>query len=79
MFCCLGLLSQMVFAQQDSLRLQVALGLRGRWQTGNLNQLSLMPNGRVALSNATFKAEVATTYHFLKVNGFNAINDLVVL
>ena len=50
MFFMLG--AQFSFAQannepsQDSLSVQGRLGLMGRWQTGNLNQISLMAQWR---------------------------------
>ena len=60
----------------DSLSINGSVSLMGRWQTGNLNQISLMPNGRISLSNNSFYLELNSAYHFLKVDGFKAKNDL---
>ena len=74
--------AQLSFSQQDnsskkdSLIINGRFGLMGRWQTGNLNQISIMPNGSVSLHKSTFYADFMTTYHFLRINGFNAIDDL---
>lgn len=74
--------AQFSFAQskiqssKDSLSINGRLGLMGRWQTGNLDQISIMPNGGVSFDQFSYHAELNASYHFLKVNGFNAINDL---
>ncbi len=74
--------SQLGMAQTENVSLEDALSingnltLRGRWQTGNLNQISLMPGGYFSLTKPSFFAELNTTYHFLRVNGFNVKNDL---
>ncbi len=62
-------------AQTDSLLVQMELGINGRWQTGNLNQLGLNPNARIALSKSNFHTELNVNYQFLRVEGFTAISD----
>ncbi len=61
---------------KDSTRIQIHAGLMGRWQSGNLEQLSVMPNARFAFSKRACYAELNTNYHYLKVGDFNAVNDL---
>jgi hypothetical protein len=61
--------------QLESFTTEGRLGLMGRMQTGNLDQVSIMPNGSFSLENSGFYSEFNASYHYLKVNGFNAIND----
>ncbi len=51
------------------------LGLMGTWQTGNLDQLSVLPNGGISIVKNAYFAEFNASYHYLNVRGFNAIND----
>ena len=75
--------AQLSFAQspsnsqssKDSLSIKGRLGLMGRWQTGNLNQISIMPNGGISFDKSSYYTEFNASYHYLKVGGFNAIND----
>ena len=62
--------------QTDSTSIGGFMGLRGMWQTGNLNQINLMPNGKVWLTHPNHYAEVLGAYHYIKVDGFEAKNDL---
>lgn len=64
-----------LFAQSDSLSVNLELGLRGRWQTGNLNQFAINPTASLKLSKTTFDLELNSQYQFLKVSGFTAIKD----
>ncbi len=57
-----------------SMALQV--GIRGRWQTGNLNQLALNPAANLTISQGKFDLDLRGYYQFLRVNGFTAISDL---
>lgn len=59
----------------DSLSIHSHIGLLGRWQTGNLNQISLMPTGSISMAKPSYYANVNASYHFLRVNGFDVIND----
>ena len=65
-----------ISAQNDSLTTQVELGLRGRWQTGNLNQFVINPEARISLSKNSFSTTLNATYQYLSVEEFTAINDL---
>ena len=65
-----------VIAQKDSLNTTVELGIRGRWQTGNLNQFGANPSLRMVFSKPTFNTEIQSNYQYLKVNGFVAVSDL---
>ena len=69
------LISSAAYGQKDSLTIIGFVGMRGIWQTGNLEQLSLIPNGKIQVRNTNNYAEVLMNYHFLKVNGFNVKND----
>ncbi len=60
----------------DTLQVNGQIGLLGRWQTGNLSQLSVMPNGALLLDNRSFHAGLSVSYHFLRVNGFTVKDDL---
>ncbi len=60
----------------DHLSVKGRLGLIGRWQAGNLNQVNLMPKGSISFNNSSYYAQFNTSYHFLMVGDFNAINDL---
>lgn len=51
-------------------------GLMGRWQTGNLEQFSILPNATFSLKNEKHLLELRTNYNYIKVGGFNAVNDL---
>ncbi len=51
------------------------IGIRGRWQTGNLNQLGLIPNANLQLKREKYSLQIRSKYQYLKVDGFNAIND----
>lgn len=64
------------YGQTDSTSIGGFVGLRGMWQTGNLDQLSLMPNGKIGLTHPKHYAEVLGTYHYIKVGDFEAKNDL---
>ena len=61
---------------QDSLSFSTELGLLGRRQTGNLDQLVLSPSARLKIGKSSFDTEITATYQFLEVNGFRSINDL---
>ena len=50
------------YGQTDSTSIGGIMGLRGMWQTGNLNQINLMPNGKVWLTHPKHYAEVLGTY-----------------
>lgn len=50
-------------------------GIRGRWQTGNLNQLALNPAANLSISQRKFDLDLRGYYQFLRVNGFTAISD----
>ena len=60
----------------DTLQVNGQIGLLGRWQTGNLSQLSVMPNGALSLRNRAVNAELLASYHFLRVNDFTVKDDL---
>lgn len=62
--------------QTDTINVNGFIGLRGMWQTGNLNQINLMPNGKMWLSHPNHYMEISGNYHFIKVDGFEAKNDL---
>ena len=64
------------YGQTDSVIIGGLAGLRGMWQTGNLNQINLMPNGTIWLKHTKHYAEVLGTFHYIKVDGFEAKNDL---
>ncbi len=64
------------YGQTDSTSTGGFVGLRGMWQTGNLNQINLMPNGKIWLIHSNHYAEVLGAYHYIKVDGFEAKNDL---
>jgi len=60
---------------KDSLFIQTHIGLMGRWQSGNLKQLNVMPNGGIKLSNSVFYSELNAIYNYLKIGEFNPVND----
>ena len=60
----------------DSLFVKGRLGLMGRWQTGNLNQISIMPNGNISFDKTDYYCELNATYQFIKVDGFKVKDDL---
>ncbi len=64
-----------IAAQSDSLRIKVDVGLRGRWQMRNLNQLGFNPELKWRLSGESNNVELQGTYQFLRVEGFNVISD----
>ena len=74
--CLLCLIAGFAFGQTDSIQVNGFIGLRGMWQTGNLNQFNLMPNGKVWLNHPKHYAEIIGNYHFIKVDDFEAKNDL---
>ena len=63
-------------AQNDSLEIRGEIGLRGRWQMGNLNQLAINPNARLELSKTAFNTRLNANYQFLSVGNFTIISDL---
>lgn len=62
--------------QPDSTQIGGFAGIRGMWQTGNLNQVSLIPNGKAWLTHPNHYAELLATFHYIKVSGFEVKNDL---
>ncbi len=60
----------------DSLLIDGRVGLMGRWQSGNLNQVSVLPSINISLAKKSFDLSTNVAYHYLEVEGFNAINDL---
>lgn len=62
-------------SQKDSLSVNAELGIRGRWQTGNLNQLGLNPDARLLLSNTKIALDFRASYQYLRVERFTAISD----
>ena len=60
----------------DSVSLGGSIGIRGMWQTGNLNQVSLMPTGNLNLTAKNHFVQVSGNYQFLIVEGFQVKNDL---
>jgi len=64
-----------VYAQTDTLKSSFETGVRGRWQTGNLDQLAINPNFNIEFSSNTFYSEIKADYKYLDVNGFIAIDD----
>jgi len=54
---------------------QTEIGLRGRWQTGNLNQLGLIPSAQLLVEASKFSISINSSYQYLKVDGFNPVND----
>lgn len=66
---------QSLRSQSDSLRIQLEVGLRGRWQSGNLNQLGLNPHGKLLLANSHQRSDWQATYQYLTVEGFAIISD----
>lgn len=69
-------MENLAIGQSDSLIVNIEMGIRGRWQTGNLNQFALNPNARMIFSNQKFKTEFRADYQYLKVSGFVPVNDL---
>jgi hypothetical protein len=61
---------------QDSLDLSGELGVRGRRQTGNFNQFSINPYGKLVADNERIYTQVRGDYQLLYIEGFRAINDL---
>ena len=49
------------YGQTDSTSIGGFMGLRGMWQTGNLNQINLMPNFAEFLSATCFLAQLLTS------------------
>ena len=70
-----AILLSSAFSQTDTLTISSEIGLRGRWQTGNLNQLALNPTAHLLFSKKAFQAEVKGIYQFLRVEGFTIISD----
>ncbi|UTW67420.1 hypothetical protein KFE94_04725 [bacterium SCSIO 12643] len=62
-------------ATQDSLKINLEIGLIGIWQKGNLEQLSLMPNGQLKLRTNKWYSEISSSYNFLIIQGYSPIND----
>ncbi|MEM7105623.1 MAG: DUF481 domain-containing protein [Bacteroidota bacterium] len=62
-------------AQTDSLSVKVALGMRGKWQTGNSNQFAINPSLLVLLGNQKASTELSLSYHYLKVEEFRILNE----
>ena len=56
--------------------MRMEIGIRGRWQTGNLNQLALNPNANLLLSKNQFKNEFQVSYQYLKANDLVINSDL---
>ena len=69
-------IESIAIGQSDSLIMNIEMGIRGRWQTGNLNQLAINPNVRLVFSNQKFLTEFRADYQYLKVSGFVPVNDL---
>lgn len=63
-------------AQQDSLRINGQIGLRGLWQTGTLDQLVATPSGKLTIEHNKVHLEANTRYDFFLVNGSTVKNDL---
>ncbi len=61
---------------QDSLSVHTEIAMRGRRQTGNLDQFGINPSVKTALGSRAFNTELTGNYQFLKVNDFTSINDL---
>lgn len=53
----------------------IQVGIRGRWQTGNLNQIALNPAASLTILQPRFEFDLRGYYQFLRVNGFTAISD----
>ncbi len=64
-----------VKAQSDKPSIQANLGIRGRWQTGNLNQLGLIPNAAILLQSENISLKINSSYQYLLVENFNPVND----
>ncbi|WP_299551628.1 DUF481 domain-containing protein [Seonamhaeicola sp.] len=66
-FCLLG--------QTDSLKVEARVGVRGKWQTGNLAQFVINPNAGLTFKKNNNQLEFQGNYEFLKVNQGSLIND----
>lgn len=64
-----------VYAQKDTVAFKGDVALNGRMQTGNLSQLGLSPIANGWIGNQTSSLEAQALYQYLKVGGFNAVND----
>ena len=60
---------------KDSLIVDIRMGLMGRLQTGNLSQISLLPNASISIKRSSYFINVNTVYHFIRVNDFDVKND----
>jgi hypothetical protein len=51
------------------------IGIKGRRQTGNLNQLALNPTLKVVLYKKRFYTQLQGNYQYLNVNNYPFISD----
>ena len=64
-----------LLAQTDSLKVSTEIGIKGRRQTGNLNQLALNPTLKVVLYKKRFYTELQGNYQYLNVNNYKVNSD----
>ncbi|NQX82189.1 MAG: DUF481 domain-containing protein [Flavobacteriaceae bacterium] len=64
-----------LFGQNNTIKTNTEIGLRGRWQTGNTNQFAINPNAKLGLYSDSFNAELKVDYRYLKANDFIVNND----
>lgn len=63
-------------AQSDSSSNHFSFGLRGRKQTGNVNQLGLNPSLDFGFSRGVSQTLLSANYDFLRINGNQVVSDL---
>ncbi|MBL4708235.1 MAG: DUF481 domain-containing protein [Flavobacteriales bacterium] len=63
------------FGQNDSLKIRTEIGVRGRLQTGNLNQFAINPNAKLGISKDKFNTEFQADYQYLNINDFVVKSD----
>lgn len=61
---------------KDSLTVNWLSNFRGRLQTGNLKQFVIANQSNILLEKEAFNIEISGVYEYVKVNGFNGVNDL---
>ncbi len=71
----LSLITLTSTAQKDTLKTSLQIGVMGQWQKGNLEQLSVMPNGTLKLYNKKVYTELSANYNYLLLGEFNPVND----
>lgn len=75
-FLLISSMSSLQAHTRDSLDYSTEIGMRGRWQTGTLNQLAINPRAFIKLKTQQNEFEFRADYQYLNVNNITVNSDL---